>query len=144
MYTLQPLNFFFLFCSLHNYIHNMSLNFFVFWVLFFQDDDPNSCYGLKQKLYTHWLDVYCRSGGNDFHSSRERLFFSLCESPVWLALATCYCNGLIYIIKFFMSPLNSHYLNSCCDFNFFIGAGGVQSPNFVPKKRLDNCATVEF
>lgn len=28
MYTLQSLNFFFLFCSLHNYIHNMSLDFF--------------------------------------------------------------------------------------------------------------------
>ncbi|XP_048433046.1 U3 small nucleolar RNA-associated protein 25, partial [Pyrus x bretschneideri] len=42
-----------------------------------QDDDPNSCYGLKQKLYKHWLDVYNRSGGNDFHSSRQRLFFSL-------------------------------------------------------------------
>ncbi|KAM2613822.1 hypothetical protein TB2_028518 [Malus domestica] len=47
---------------------------------FTKDDDPNSCYGLKQKLYKHWLDVYCRSGGNDFHSSRERLFFSLFNS----------------------------------------------------------------
>ncbi|KAM1404576.1 hypothetical protein ACFX2I_013044 [Malus domestica] len=46
---------------------------------FTKDDDPNSCYGLKQKLYKHWLDVYNRSGGNDFHSSRQRLFFSLCE-----------------------------------------------------------------
>ncbi|XP_068331370.1 protein NUCLEOLAR FACTOR 1-like [Pyrus communis] len=44
---------------------------------FTKDDDPNSCYGLKQKLYKHWLDVYNRSGGNDFHSSRQRLFFSL-------------------------------------------------------------------
>ncbi|XP_068310723.1 protein NUCLEOLAR FACTOR 1-like isoform X2 [Pyrus communis] len=47
---------------------------------FTKDDDPNSCYGLKQKLYKHWLDVYCKSGGNDFHSSRERLFFSLFNS----------------------------------------------------------------
>ncbi|KAK6248039.1 hypothetical protein QUC31_019604 [Theobroma cacao] len=47
---------------------------------FLKDADMNSNYGLKQKLYKHWLDVYKTSGGNDFHSSRLRWFFSLCDS----------------------------------------------------------------
>ncbi|CAO2824560.1 unnamed protein product [Amaranthus hypochondriacus] len=37
-------------------------------------------YGLKLKLYKHWLDVYNASGGKDFQSSKQRLFFSLCNS----------------------------------------------------------------
>ncbi|PIA26842.1 hypothetical protein AQUCO_08700019v1 [Aquilegia coerulea] len=32
------------------------------------------------KLYKHWLDLYNSSGGNDFHSSRQIHFFSLCNS----------------------------------------------------------------
>ncbi|XVF50516.1 hypothetical protein PTKIN_Ptkin04bG0107400 [Pterospermum kingtungense] len=47
---------------------------------FIKDDDLNSNYGLKQKLYKHWLDAYKTSGGSDFHSSRQRWFFSLCNS----------------------------------------------------------------
>ncbi|XP_008223796.1 PREDICTED: U3 small nucleolar RNA-associated protein 25 isoform X1 [Prunus mume] len=47
---------------------------------FIKDDNPNSGYGLKPKLYKHWLDVYNTSGGNNFHSSRQRLFFSLFNS----------------------------------------------------------------
>ncbi|MBA0622071.1 hypothetical protein Godav_007640 [Gossypium davidsonii] len=46
---------------------------------FLKDDDLSSNYGLKQKLYKHWLDVYKTSGGNDFHSSKQRWFFSLCD-----------------------------------------------------------------
>ncbi|RXH78673.1 hypothetical protein DVH24_002191 [Malus domestica] len=53
---------------------------------FTKDDDPNSCYGLKQKLYKHWLDVYNRSGGNDFHSSRQRLFFSLFHEALLIVI----------------------------------------------------------
>ncbi|TYH25407.1 hypothetical protein ES288_A03G166200v1 [Gossypium darwinii] len=41
------------------------------------DDDLSSNYGLKQKLYKHWLDVYKTSGGNDFHSFKQRWFFTL-------------------------------------------------------------------
>lgn len=47
---------------------------------FLNDVDISSGYGLKQKLYTHWLDVYKKSGRHDFHSSKERVFFSLCNS----------------------------------------------------------------
>ncbi|XWS73281.1 hypothetical protein CRYUN_Cryun02cG0114500 [Craigia yunnanensis] len=47
---------------------------------FLKDDDLNSNYDLKQKLYKHWLDVYKTSGCNDFYSSRQRWFFSLCNS----------------------------------------------------------------
>ncbi|KAL5549347.1 hypothetical protein UlMin_004578, partial [Ulmus minor] len=49
---------------------------------FFKDVDDNDSagYELKQKLYKHWLDVYKSSGGNNFHSSRQRYFFSLCNS----------------------------------------------------------------
>ncbi|XP_004296470.1 PREDICTED: digestive organ expansion factor homolog [Fragaria vesca subsp. vesca] len=42
-----------------------------------KDVNPDSSYDLKQKLYKHWLDVFNTSGGKDFHSSRQRLFFSL-------------------------------------------------------------------
>ncbi|KAL8153767.1 hypothetical protein V2J09_011527 [Rumex salicifolius] len=45
-----------------------------------KDAEPIMSYGLKQKLYKHWLDIYKASGGNDFHSSKQRIFFSLCSS----------------------------------------------------------------
>ncbi|KAF5177251.1 U3 small nucleolar rna-associated protein [Thalictrum thalictroides] len=47
---------------------------------FFKENNESSDYGLKLKLYKHWLDLYNSSGGNDFHSSRQRQFFSLCNS----------------------------------------------------------------
>lgn len=37
-------------------------------------------YGLKLKLYKHWLEVYNSSGGSNFQSSKQRMFFSLCSS----------------------------------------------------------------
>lgn len=43
-------------------------------------ETKSSNYNLKQRLYEHWLDVYKTSGGTDFHSSRQRFFFSLCNS----------------------------------------------------------------
>ncbi|GAY36872.1 hypothetical protein CUMW_025090 [Citrus unshiu] len=39
---------------------------------FLKDDNLYSDYGLKPKLYKHWLDIYNKSGGNDFHSSKQR------------------------------------------------------------------------
>lgn len=45
-----------------------------------EEVDDSSCYGLKPKLFKHWLDLYKTSGGNDFHSSRQRLFFTLCTN----------------------------------------------------------------
>ncbi|XP_052192609.1 protein NUCLEOLAR FACTOR 1 isoform X2 [Diospyros lotus] len=45
-----------------------------------KDADPRTNYGLKLRLYNHWLDIYNASGGNDFHTSKQRLFFSLCNS----------------------------------------------------------------
>ncbi|OVA17570.1 Digestive organ expansion factor [Macleaya cordata] len=47
---------------------------------FLKDVDSSSGYDLKHKLYKHWLDVYKKAGGNDFHSSRQRRFFTLCNS----------------------------------------------------------------
>lgn len=47
---------------------------------FAKEAEPVTSYALKQKLYKHWLDIYKASGGNDFHSSKQRLFFSLCSS----------------------------------------------------------------
>ncbi|KAJ7955815.1 U3 small nucleolar RNA-associated protein 25 [Quillaja saponaria] len=44
-----------------------------------KDLDTESCDGLKLKLYKHWLDVYETSGGKDFNSSKQRMFFSLCN-----------------------------------------------------------------
>ncbi|KAJ4957649.1 hypothetical protein NE237_024760 [Protea cynaroides] len=47
---------------------------------FLKEVDHSSGYGLKLKLYKHWLDVYKKDGGSDFHSSKQRLFFSICNS----------------------------------------------------------------
>ncbi|XP_043713689.1 U3 small nucleolar RNA-associated protein 25 [Telopea speciosissima] len=47
---------------------------------FFKEVDHNSDYGLKIKLYEHWLDVYKKDDGSDFHSSKQRLFFSVCNT----------------------------------------------------------------
>ncbi|RWR84239.1 U3 small nucleolar RNA-associated protein 25 [Cinnamomum micranthum f. kanehirae] len=47
---------------------------------FFKEGDRDAGYGLKLRLYKHWLDVYKTSGGHDFHSSKQRLFFTLCNS----------------------------------------------------------------
>uniref|UniRef100_A0A7C8YSV0 U3 small nucleolar RNA-associated protein 25 n=1 Tax=Opuntia streptacantha TaxID=393608 RepID=A0A7C8YSV0_OPUST len=48
----------------------------------FKDADvaAEAPYGLKQKLHKHWLEVYNSSGGNNFQSSKQRFFFSLCNS----------------------------------------------------------------
>nr|VDD56218.1 unnamed protein product [Brassica oleracea] len=42
-----------------------------------QNDAP---YGLKPKLFKHWLQLYQKSGGKDFDSSKRRIFFSICNS----------------------------------------------------------------
>lgn len=42
-----------------------------------QNDAP---YGLKPKLFKHWLQLYQKSGGKDFDSSKRRRFFSICNS----------------------------------------------------------------
>lgn len=47
---------------------------------FLEVANVNSDCGLKQRLYKHWLDVCRTSGNNDFHSSPQRFFFSLCNS----------------------------------------------------------------
>ncbi|KAL3625165.1 hypothetical protein CASFOL_030619 [Castilleja foliolosa] len=45
-----------------------------------KDLDVNVSYGLKPRLYKHWLENYKASGGSDFHQSKQRSFFSLCNS----------------------------------------------------------------
>ncbi|KAI3741879.1 hypothetical protein L1987_59557 [Smallanthus sonchifolius] len=45
-----------------------------------EDSYTSSPYGLNMKLYDHWLNNYKASGGHDLHSSRQRSFFSLCNS----------------------------------------------------------------
>ncbi|PWA72213.1 Digestive organ expansion factor, predicted [Artemisia annua] len=45
-----------------------------------EDSYTSPPYGLNQKLYDHWLNTYKPSGGQDLHSSRQRSFFSLCNS----------------------------------------------------------------
>ncbi|KAK2636941.1 hypothetical protein Ddye_031733 [Dipteronia dyeriana] len=47
---------------------------------FLKDVDLNSDFGVKAKLYNHWLDIYKTSGGKDFHLSKQRWFFSLFNS----------------------------------------------------------------
>ncbi|PON41809.1 hypothetical protein PanWU01x14_286550 [Parasponia andersonii] len=50
-----------------------------FFVSGFIDPNVNAGYNIKPKLYKHWLDVYKTSRGNDFDSSKQRLFFTLCD-----------------------------------------------------------------
>lgn len=45
-----------------------------------KDENEGTISGLKVKLFKHWLHVYRTSGGQDFHSSKQALFFSLCNS----------------------------------------------------------------
>ncbi|PIN11545.1 hypothetical protein CDL12_15848 [Handroanthus impetiginosus] len=47
---------------------------------FTKDLDTNSYYGLKPRLYKHWLECYKASGGNEFYQSKQRSFFSICNS----------------------------------------------------------------
>lgn len=47
---------------------------------FLKEVDASSCFGLKPIMYKHWLDIYKESGSQDFHSSRQRSFFSICNS----------------------------------------------------------------
>ena len=49
------------------------------FITFVQVANMNSDCGLKQRLYKHWLDVCRTSDSNDFHSSPQRFFFSLCK-----------------------------------------------------------------
>ncbi|PIA60451.1 hypothetical protein AQUCO_00300155v1 [Aquilegia coerulea] len=62
---------------------------------FLKDNNESSDCGLKLKLYKHWLDLYNSSGGNDFHSSRQRHFFSLCNSYRDIL----YCNKRPFYLK---------------------------------------------
>ncbi|KAH6798937.1 U3 small nucleolar RNA-associated protein [Perilla frutescens var. frutescens] len=47
---------------------------------FIKDPETKSYYGLKPKLYKHWLESYKSSGSSDFHQSKQRSFFSICSS----------------------------------------------------------------
>lgn len=45
-----------------------------------EDLDMDSHYGIKPRLYKHWLEMYDASKGSEFHKSKQRLFFSICNS----------------------------------------------------------------
>ncbi|PHT50697.1 hypothetical protein CQW23_10444 [Capsicum baccatum] len=47
---------------------------------FLKELDSVLFHGLKPTLYKHWLGIYEKSGGADFDSSKQRLFFSICNS----------------------------------------------------------------
>lgn len=49
----------------------------VFFIL--QGIQSDATYGLKPKLYKHWLQLYKKSGGKDLDSSKRRKFFSICK-----------------------------------------------------------------
>ncbi|KAL6542863.1 hypothetical protein OROHE_010383 [Orobanche hederae] len=44
------------------------------------DLDIDAYYGIKPRLYKHWLESYKASGGSDFHRSTQRSFFCVCNS----------------------------------------------------------------
>ncbi|KAL6542874.1 hypothetical protein OROHE_010394 [Orobanche hederae] len=45
-----------------------------------EDLDIDAYYGIKPRLYKHWLESYKASGGSDFHRSTQRSFFCVCNS----------------------------------------------------------------
>lgn len=47
---------------------------------FIKAHEMNLCDKLKGRLLKHWLDIYREAGGTDFDSSKQRLFFSICNS----------------------------------------------------------------
>ncbi|KAK4432707.1 Digestive organ expansion factor [Sesamum alatum] len=47
---------------------------------FLKDSDMDSSYGLKPRLYKHWLESYEASARSEFHQSKQRSFFSICNS----------------------------------------------------------------
>ncbi|XP_055822545.1 protein NUCLEOLAR FACTOR 1 isoform X1 [Solanum dulcamara] len=47
---------------------------------FLKELDNFLFHGLKPTLHKHWLGIYEKSGGADFDSSKQRLFFSICNS----------------------------------------------------------------
>lgn len=47
---------------------------------FIEDLETKSDYGLKLKLYKHWLEIYKASCSSEFHQSKQRSFFSICSS----------------------------------------------------------------
>lgn len=47
---------------------------------FLKEVSSDLCYGLKGKLFKHWLHIFGTQGSCEFHSSKQRLFFSLCNS----------------------------------------------------------------
>jgi U3 small nucleolar RNA-associated protein 25 len=84
---------------------------------FLKDVNINSGYDLKPKLHKHWLDVYKTSGGNDFHSSKERLFFSLCNSYRDIL----HCNKKPFYLKGLeedSSIMDAYIVHSVCAFPF--------------------------
>ncbi|TMW85380.1 hypothetical protein EJD97_023252 [Solanum chilense] len=47
---------------------------------FLKEPESFLFHGLKPTLHKHWLSIYEKSGGADFDSSKQRLFFSICNS----------------------------------------------------------------
>ncbi|XP_073152181.1 protein NUCLEOLAR FACTOR 1 isoform X2 [Henckelia pumila] len=45
-----------------------------------KDLDMTSFYGLKTKLYKNWMEIFEASGSSEFHQSKQKMFFSLCNS----------------------------------------------------------------
>ncbi|KEH37417.1 putative digestive organ expansion factor, predicted [Medicago truncatula] len=60
-----------------------------------KDFNINSCPGLKEKLYEHWMDVSKTSGGKDINSPKQKMFFSLCSSYRDIL----YCNKRPFYLK---------------------------------------------
>ncbi|XP_073290423.1 protein NUCLEOLAR FACTOR 1 isoform X2 [Primulina huaijiensis] len=45
-----------------------------------KDLDMTSYYSLKTKLYKNWMEIFKASGSSEFHQSKQKMFFSLCNS----------------------------------------------------------------
>ncbi|KAK6152161.1 hypothetical protein DH2020_014796 [Rehmannia glutinosa] len=87
----------------------------------FKDLDINSYYGLKPRLYKHWLESYIASGGSEFHQSKQRSFFSIYKdlTTSWLSKygSLPLNKGLRVVLEFIaqkagcaaLFPSNSYY-----------------------------------
>lgn len=78
----------------------------------------DATYGLKPKLFTHWLQLYNKAGGRDFESSKRRRFFSICTSGtlgitfIWILL---YCISLVFFMALLLIIVCDYVGNSYLD-----------------------------
>ncbi|AES63734.2 U3 small nucleolar RNA-associated-like protein [Medicago truncatula] len=103
-----------------------------------KDFNINSCPGLKEKLYEHWMDVSKTSGGKDINSPKQKMFFSLCSSYRDIL----HCNKRPFYLKGLedTSIMDAYIMHSL---NHVFKTRDCVKKNDSKLARLDECADIE-